>query len=96
MEIELIATSLDFNLSGDDSLNFSLSVNDGLTFSVSTPTLINTDIYTGVTDVAPDFYGLTLKTSHKFITNDITVKPIQVENVSNISGGITVYIGGII
>jgi len=40
--------------------------------------------------------GLTLNTAHKVVNKDITINPIQVETVSNMSGGSTVYIGGII
>lgn len=57
---------------------------------------ITPDVYTGETTVDPDFDGITLGTAYKLVTNDITVRPIQVEQVSNLSGGITVYIGGII
>lgn len=52
--------------------------------------------YTGVTEVDPDFDGVTLQTANKVLVNNITVNPIKVESVSNLSGGRTVYIGGII
>lgn len=52
--------------------------------------------YTGVTEVDPDFDGVTLQTANKVLVNNITVNPIKVEYVSNLSGGRTVYIGGII
>lgn len=54
------------------------------------------DVYEGQTRVEPDFDGVTLETDHKYLLSDITVNPIQVESVSNTSGGRTVYIGGII
>lgn len=54
------------------------------------------DVYEGRTRVEPDFDGVTLETDHKYLLDDITVNPIQVESVSNLSGGKTVYIGGII
>ena len=53
-------------------------------------------IYTGATEVNPDFDGIVLETAQKIALSDITVNPIQVESVSNIQGGRTVYIGGII
>ena len=53
-------------------------------------------VYEGQTRVEPDFNGVTLETDHKYLLDDITVNPIQVESVSNIEGGRTVYIGGII
>lgn len=53
-------------------------------------------VYTGATEVDPDFAGVVLETAHKIVLSDITVNPIQVESVSNPQGGRTVYIGGII
>ena len=53
------------------------------------------DTYTCVYNVKPDFYGTTLETESKFMTDDVTVEPIEVARVSNTSGGTTVYIGGI-
>lgn len=56
-----------------------------------------TDIpyYTGTYEVNPDFVGASLSTAGKVLTQNVNVHPIQVENVSNSSGGRTVYIGGI-
>ena len=53
-------------------------------------------VYTGATTVKPDLNGTVLKTAQKIVLSDITVNPIQVESVSNPTGGRTVYIGGII
>lgn len=53
-------------------------------------------IYDGDTEIKPDFVGKVLQTAQKKLLSDITVNPIQVESVSNIHGGRTVYIGGII
>lgn len=52
--------------------------------------------YTGETDIKPDWDGATLMTANKVMTKNITVEPIEVQTVSNLSGGNTVYIGGII
>lgn len=52
--------------------------------------------YTGATAVDPDFVGVTLPTRNTSVYSDIDVNAIQVETVSNPSGGDTVYIGGII
>lgn len=52
--------------------------------------------YTGEYAVTPDFNGTTLQTRQKYMSDNVTVNPIQVESVSNIGGGRTVYIGGII
>lgn len=95
MDIRIDGDILQFSLSGDSHLDFNISPDESLTFDVSTPTYVETDIYTGQTEVNPDFVGVTLETSRKLLTDDIVVKPIQVESVSNLSGGRTVYIGGI-
>lgn len=52
--------------------------------------------YTGSYIIDPDFAGQVLQTRRKYMTDNVTVNPIQVESVSNIEGGRTVYIGGII
>lgn len=52
--------------------------------------------YTGSYIIDPDFEGQVLQTRQKYMTDNVTVNPIQVESVSNTSGGRTVYIGGII
>lgn len=58
--------------------------------------VITGDAYTGEYSVNPDFEGKVLKTKNLQMTDNVTVNPIQVESVSNLSGGRTVYIGGII
>ena len=55
-----------------------------------------TNPYTGEYIIDPDFDGQVLQTRQKYMTDNVTVNPIQVEAVSNTSGGKTVYIGGII
>ena len=52
--------------------------------------------YTGETTVKPDFTGTVLMTANKVMMNNVTVEPIEVQTVGNLSGGNTVYIGGII
>lgn len=52
--------------------------------------------YDGAYIVDPDFVGKTLGTRNKLMRDDVTVNPIEVSEVSNLSGGKTVYIGGII
>lgn len=52
--------------------------------------------YTGATSVDPDFIGVTLATRNTSVYSNIDVNAIQVESVSNQSGGNTVYIGGIL
>ena len=52
--------------------------------------------YTGEYTVDPDFDGKVLQTRQKYMRDNVTINPIQVESVSNPAGGRTVYIGGII
>lgn len=80
-------------LDGDLSLLIPVDGESGIVTKV-----IGQDLptYTGVTEVDPDFDGVTLQTADKVLVNNITVNPIKVESVSNLSGGRTVYIGGII
>lgn len=80
-------------LDGDLSLIIPVDGESGIVTKV-----IGQDLptYTGVTEVDPDFDGVTLHTANKVLVNNITVNPIKVESVSNLSGGRTVYIGGII
>ncbi len=85
--------SLNLHLGGELSLNLHL---DGTPDKVLKVTDYDAPTYTGETTVNPDFNGIVLQTAQKIVTNNITVNPIQVESVSNIQGGRTVYIGGII
>lgn len=52
--------------------------------------------YVGAYEVDPDFSGISLACENRYMTQDVTVNPIQVETVSNTGGGYTVYIGGIV
>lgn len=87
---------LTFELSGDSNLSFELSKDNSISFDVKTPSYSGASYYGGATVVIPDFDEITLYTANKFVDKNITVEPIQVERVSNLSGGLTVYIGGII
>ena len=90
---------LDGELSVNLRLDGELSVNlymDGTPDKVIRVMDYDAPVYTGETTVYPDFTGTVLQTAQKIVTNNITVNPIQVESVSNIQGGRTVYIGGII
>ena len=57
---------------------------------------IGGDPYEGDYTVEPDFTGTVLPTLGKTMLDDVTVEPIEVQRVSNPSGGRTIYIGGII
>lgn len=73
----------------------SLAETEVINGTIFIPTYVDVDLYSGVYDVSPDFTGKTLDTANKTLTDNITVKPIEVQTMSNSSGGLTVYIGGI-
>lgn len=81
---------------GTGSISGSLSPPASMSGELSIPTYIDVDMYEGEYEVSPDFDGVTLPTTNKTLSHDITINPIQVESVSNLEGGRTVYIGGII
>lgn len=78
-----------FTLRFEEKSAFDLTMDENIILSYSG------DPYTGAYNVKPDFNGTTLETKSKFMTDDVTVEPIEVARVSNTSGGTTVYIGGI-
>lgn len=77
------------------SISGRLSSTQRITGAIVIPTYVDVDLYSGDYDVSPDFTGKTLDTANKTLTDNITVKPIEVQTMSNSSGGLTVYIGGI-
>lgn len=83
-------------LSAVGTITGTLASTESISGTLTIPTYIDVDLYEGDYTVSPDFEGVTLETTNKTLTDDITVSPIQVETVSNTSGGNTVYIGGII
>lgn len=50
------------------------------------------DPYTGEYEITPTVDGQTIPTAQKFMTDDMIIKAIPFYNVSNTSGGSTVYI----
>ncbi len=54
------------------------------------------DTYDGEYTVDPDFTQQVLRTKSKLMNENVTVNAIEVQRVSNASGGRTVYIGGLI
>lgn len=52
--------------------------------------------YDGEYEIKPTFEAQILPTKAKVLTDDITVNAIEVSRTTNLSGGKTVYIGGLI
>lgn len=73
-------------------------VENSLTFSVDFGEFIavpegDAEHYLGEYVVTPDPEGKTLETAGKLMNDDVTIKAIPYHDVSNNSGGRTVYIG---
>ena len=60
---------------------------------ISTGVVDVTEQYMGDYEVTPTVDGFTLPTRRKLMTRDLTIKEIPYYDVSNTSGGSTVYIG---
>lgn len=52
------------------------------------------ETYDGTYEVTPTFSRQTLNTHDKLMTDDLTVRPIEVSRTSNPQGGNTIFIGG--
>ena len=52
------------------------------------------ETYDGTYEVLPPFSRQTLNTHNKLMTDDLTVRPIEVSRTSNPQGGNTIFIGG--
>ena len=74
-----------------------VAAEDLVEVSVGSETVVMAgEVYQGPYTVYPDFVGVTLPTQGKNMREDVTVNAIEVQRVSNPTGGKTVYIGGII
>lgn len=51
------------------------------------------DLYEGLYDITPTVDGQTLETENKLLLEDVKINAIPYFDVSNTSGGSTVYIG---
>lgn len=60
---------------------------------VIVPVMEDVPKYEGTYDVTPKVEEQTLPTAEKFLEKDVTIKKIPYFEVSNTSGGDTVYIG---
>ena len=61
--------------------------------SLTTAYTTSAETYEGEYEVTPTVDGMVLPTNNKVMTDDLTVKAIPFYNVSNTSGGSTVFIG---
>lgn len=86
------ALALTSEIDGDIELTIPF---DGEMGIVTKVTEYDTPSYTGPFTVDPKFEPVILETTGKVMPQNVTVKSIEVQVTSNLSGGKTVYIGGI-
>ena len=72
----------------EDSFDFDLGYAINITEYTGIP-------YEGPYSLTPRFFDQYLPTKHKTLDDDVKFEAIEVSRVSNLSGGKTVYIGGI-
>ena len=92
----MISIAVDFEMINRLTVDFAL---DPATMTVYFGEIVPIDdlqAYTGEYDVDPKFTAQKLATNGKKMRDDVTVEAIEVQRVSNTSGGRTVYIGGLI
>ena len=92
----MISIAVDFEMINRMAVDFAL---DPATMAVYFGEIVpigDLPAYTGEYDVDPKFTAQKLATNGKKMRDDVTVEAIEVQRVSNTSGGRTVYIGGLI
>lgn len=92
----MISIAVDFEMINRMAVDFAL---DPATMEVYFGEIVPIDdlpAYTGAYNVDPKFTAQKLATNGKKMRDDVTVEAIEVQRVSNTSGGRTVYIGGLI
>ena len=98
MPIAAIDGTVVGRLTGLVNISGSLATTQTVTGEISNAGVIYKPIpaYEGEYEVDPMFTKQTLATKDLRMTDDVTVNAIEVQTVSNPSGGNTVYIGGLI
>ena len=92
----MISIAVDFEMINRLAVDFAL---DPATMAVYFGEIVpigDLPAYAGAYDVDPKFTAQKLATNGKKMRDDVTVEAIEVQRVSNTSGGRTVYIGGLI
>ena len=72
-------------------MNYCITVDFG---SLSIGGRCHHETYDGTYEVTPTFSRQTLNTYNKLMTDDLTVRPIEVSRIPNPQGGNTIFIGG--
>ena len=92
----MISIAVDFEMINRLAVDFAL---DPATMAVYFGEIVpigDIPAYTGEYEIDPKFTAQKLATNGKKMLDDVTVEAIEVQRVSNASGGKTVYIGGLI
>ena len=92
----MISIAVDFEMINRLDVDFSLGPSTMAVYFGKIVPIGDLPAYTGAYDVDPKFTAQKLATNGKKMRDDVTVEAIEVQRVSNTSGGRTVYIGGLI
>lgn len=76
-----------------ETINGVVSSKKQITGNIALSSEIPTNFYDGPYEVTPMVEAQTVQTKDKYMSDDLTVKSIPYFDVSNTSGGSTVYIG---
>ena len=85
--------NLKASISAKGTLSGTITSRGTLSATVSKPAFLGGEEYEGAYEVTPKVEAQTMPTKYKLLTDDMTVKAIPFFNVSNTSGGSTVFIG---
>ena len=92
----MISIAVDFEMINRMAVDFALDPAAMAVYFGDIVPIGDIPAYTGAYDVDPKFTAQKLATNGKKMLDDVTVEAIEVQRVSNTSGGRTVYIGGLI
>ena len=87
-----IDKGLTASISSDKGLAGQLGNEEQLVGSITIPPAAGASPYTGEYEVTPTVEGLNLPTRQKYMTDDVKILAIPYFEVSNTSGGNTIYI----
>ena len=92
----MISIEVDFEMINCLAVDFALDPSTMAVYFGEIVPIGDLPAYTGAYNVDPKFTAQKLATNGKKMLDDVTVEAIEVQRVSNTSGGRTVYIGGLI
>ena len=98
LDVEMPAEDIGLEIDFGDEIEAELDNDDEIDVELDTAIIVYEDEaepYSGNYSITPDFETQVLQTQGKRMRNDVTVVPIPVSRTTNLSGGTTVYIGGV-